>query len=65
MSNSNHKLRVVSSGDAINDTQTPHCFCGWSGRSVGNHNDYQHSLVRNEYQAHVASVMRDSFNKVV
>jgi hypothetical protein len=52
----NHNTSTISSGSGITECLTPVCSCGWKGIGYEAHNDWQHTLVKEQIAKHKAEV---------
>lgn len=55
---SEHALRRQYAGKGMMHKITPACSCGWVGIGYEAHNDYQHTLVREQESEHIAAARR-------
>jgi len=60
MSWEKHKFKRVGTGTGIESTITPTCSCGWTGRPEGAWNDWQHTNVAEQEQAHILNYTKDA-----
>jgi hypothetical protein len=42
--------------EKVDGSVTPTCSCGWEGNSVGNWNDYQHTMLNEQFERHLKEV---------
>jgi hypothetical protein len=47
-----NKVTVESKGEGMNETMTPVCTCGWRGIGYAAYNNWQHTLVHDQINAH-------------
>lgn len=48
-----HDLKREYHGEGITRRVTPTCSCGWRGIGYEAHNDYQHTLVKDQEMEHL------------
>lgn len=53
-----HDQGVDREGRGEGGSKTPVCSCGWKGMPVGNYNDYQQSLLNDQFHEHQLKVVR-------
>jgi hypothetical protein len=50
-----HVLKREHSGEGITHCITPTCSCGWRGFGYEAHNDWQHTMVKDQESAHLSA----------
>lgn len=51
-----HTLKRLHAGKGIMGTIQPTCSCGWQGQAIPAHNDWQHTIVKEQEQEHLYAV---------
>lgn len=58
-----HELKRLYRGEGSMREIKPSCSCGWVGIGYEAHNDYQHTMVRDQESAHLREAARSASGK--
>jgi hypothetical protein len=54
--NKHTQISISNNPDSVGGSITPACTCGWEGNNVGNHNNYQRTMLNDQFKSHTRTL---------